>query len=134
VKIIPQTSISSLKLVKSYFNLYNLKLDKTIRDERLLRRLRRLSTHRIFVSNAEFKHTNNKVVITLYLFNRQKINYKKLPLFYKKAMCFKNELNKLELKKINALYILEKETKKKLILVKDFTFLTKVFFHLRKLV
>lgn len=127
LKTVPQASISSLKLVKSYFNLYNFKLERAIRDERLLRRLRRLSTHRIFVSNAEFKHTNNKVVITLYLFNRQNINYKRLPLFYKKAMAFKSELNKLQLKKINALYVLEKDTKRKLILVKDFRFLSKVF-------
>lgn len=40
-------------------------------------RLRRLSSHRIFVSDGEFKHTSNKVTITLYLFNRQRVNYNK---------------------------------------------------------
>jgi hypothetical protein len=65
------------KLIKSYFNLYNLKLERKIRSSRLLRRLRKLSSNKIYVSNGEFKHTNNKVVITLYLFNRQKLNLDK---------------------------------------------------------
>ena len=34
-----------------------------------------LSSYRIFLSNGEFKHTNDKVIITLYLYNRQKYNY-----------------------------------------------------------
>lgn len=41
----------------------------------MLRRLRRLSSHKIYVSNGEFKHTNDKVIITLYTYNRQKFNY-----------------------------------------------------------
>jgi len=46
-----------------------------MRKERLLLRLRRLSSNKIYVSNGEFKHTNNSVIITLYLYNRQKHNY-----------------------------------------------------------
>jgi hypothetical protein len=38
-------------------------------------RVRRLSTNRILVSRAELKHTNDKVVITLYVYNRQKKYY-----------------------------------------------------------
>ena len=38
-------------------------------------RARRLSTNRILVSRAELKHTNDKVVITLYVYNRQKKYY-----------------------------------------------------------
>ena len=57
-----------------------------MRTKRLLLRLRRLSLNKIFVSNGEFKHTNNKVTITLYIFNRQKRGYlnrmKKLRFFY----------------------------------------------------
>jgi hypothetical protein len=34
-----------------------------------------LSSNKIYISNGEFKHTNHKVIITLYLFNRQKYNY-----------------------------------------------------------
>ena len=73
--MIPQVTELVNKLIKSYFNLYNLKLERKIRSSRLLRRLRKLSSNKIYVSNGEFKHTNNKVVITLYLFNRQKFNF-----------------------------------------------------------
>lgn len=46
-----------------------------MRTKRLLLRLRRLSTNKFYISNGGFKHTNNKVVINLYVFNRQKSNY-----------------------------------------------------------
>lgn len=77
VNLIPQVTLLAIKLIKSYFNLYNYKLERKIRTSRLLLRLRRLSSHKIYVSNGEFKHTNNRVIITLYLFNRQKFNYHK---------------------------------------------------------
>jgi hypothetical protein len=75
--LIPQVTELATKLIKSYFNLYNLKLERKIRSSRLLGRLRKLSSNKIYVSNGEFKHTNNKVIITLYLFNRQKFNFDK---------------------------------------------------------
>lgn len=77
INLIPQATILTIKLIKSYFNLYNYKLEHKLRSNKLLHRLRRLSSHKIYVSNGEFKHTNNKIVITLYIFNRQKINYNK---------------------------------------------------------
>jgi hypothetical protein len=67
----------AIKLIKSYFNLYNYRLEREIRTNRLLLRLRRLSSHKIYVSNGEFKHTNDKVIITLYIYNRQKFNFDK---------------------------------------------------------
>lgn len=36
---------------------------------------RRLSTNRILISRAELKHTNDKVVVTIYVYNRQKKYY-----------------------------------------------------------
>ena len=77
INLIPQVTELATKLIKSYFNLYNLKLERRIRSSRLLGRLRKLSSNKIYVSNGEFKHTNNKVIITLYLFNRQKFNFDK---------------------------------------------------------
>ena len=38
-------------------------------------RFRRLSTNKIFITSGEYKHTNNKVIITIYNFNKQKYNY-----------------------------------------------------------
>ena len=75
LNLIPYTTLSAIKLIKSFFNLYNLRIEKKMRTKRLLLRLRRLSLNKIFISDGEFKHTNNKVIITLYVFNRQERSY-----------------------------------------------------------
>lgn len=67
--------VLAVKTIKSYFSLYNYKIERKIRRKRLLRKFKRLSSHKIYISNGEFKHTNNKVLINLYVFNRQKYNY-----------------------------------------------------------
>ena len=75
LNLIPVASISATKLIKSYFSLMNLNLEKKLRTRKLPRRFRRLSKNRIFLGNNEFKHTNNKVMVNLYLFNRQEKNF-----------------------------------------------------------
>ena len=75
LSLIPIASKLVTKLVKSYFNSYNLNLESKLRKEGLRRRLRKLSTNKIFISDGEFKHTNDKVNITLYVYNRQRLNY-----------------------------------------------------------
>lgn len=75
VKLIPSTSENVVGLIKSYFSLYNKHLEFKMRTRKLLLRLRRLSSNRFYISNGGFKHTNNKVCINLYVFNRQKNNY-----------------------------------------------------------
>lgn len=75
LSLIPVASRLVMKLIKGYLNSYNLFIEKNLRKERLRRRLRKLSTNRIFVSDGEFKHTNDNVNITLYVYNRQKLNY-----------------------------------------------------------
>jgi len=113
INLIPVVTTMASKLIRSYFSLYNHKLERKIRRKRLLLRLRRLSSNKIYVSNGEFKHTNNKIIVILYLFNRQKQNYiLKLKKKYIKAfLIYKKKLNKrfalinykglLSLKKIN---------------------------------
>jgi hypothetical protein len=104
LKLIPSSSLEIIKLIKSYFNLFNNILEKKIRTKRLLLRYKRLSSNKIYINNGEFKHSNNKVLITLYIFNRQKYNYSMflqkmyLKSFFKKQ--FNNNLIKL-LKQIN---------------------------------
>ena len=63
------------KLIKNYFYLYNNKLELKIRRQKLHIRSRRLSSHRIYISKGEFKYTNNKIFINVYLYNRQRRNY-----------------------------------------------------------
>lgn len=75
LSLIPVASRLVMKLIKGYFNSYNLKIESKLRKERLRRRYRKLSTNKIFVSEGEFKHTNDKVNITLYVYNRQRLNY-----------------------------------------------------------
>jgi len=75
INLIPIKSKYVMKLIKAYFNLYHLQLESLLRKNRLRRRFRKISTNRIFISDGEFKHTNDKVNITLYVYNKQKLNY-----------------------------------------------------------
>lgn len=85
-----------------------------MRTKRLLLRLRRLSLNKIFVSNGEFKHTNNKVTITLYIFNRQKRSYlnrmKKLRFYFLYTSLLKSNLAKKIMResKLKVLHFLKK--------------------------
>lgn len=122
LNLIPYTTLSTLKLIKSFFNLYNLRVERKMRTKRLLLRLRRLSLNKIFVSSGEFKHTNNKVIITLYVFNRQRRSYlnrmKKLRLFNFYAEQKNNIARKIiKHSKLKILHYLKNAEKKKLILL-----------------
>ena len=142
LNLIPNTTISAVKIIKGYFSLYNKGIERKMRTKRLLLRFRRLSSNKIYVSNGEFKHTNNKVVINLYLFNRQKYNYmlalkklylktvfgmKQKKLFYNnnnrfsKFILKKNKLNNLQVSKNKSRYIKLKNYK-----AKKFTYNNKV--------
>lgn len=87
--LVHHTTMSAVNIIRSYFSLYNYKLERKIRTKRLSRRFRRLSLNKIYISNGEFKHTNNKVIINLYLFNRQKYNY----ISSIKKLCLKGKFN-----------------------------------------
>ena len=134
INLIPQVTILAIKLIKSYFNLYNYNLERKLRSNKLLHRLRRLSFHKIYVSNGEFKHTNNKVVITLYLYNRQRVNYNKkiIKSFYKswwnQYTCFKRcytLLKKQKLIESMATQSLEKLNRNKYLLINALELQTK---------
>jgi ribosomal VAR1-like protein len=97
LNFIPQATIIAIKIIKSYFNLYNYKIEHKLRKDKLARRLRRLSSNKIYLSNGEFKHTNNRVTIILYVYNRQKYNYiKKIESSYKRA--FKSNIKNINKK------------------------------------
>ena len=60
----------ALKLVKSYFNLHT---EKAIaRSKRMRSLIRKSTTKKLFVSRPEIKQTNDKVLLTLYTFDREK--------------------------------------------------------------
>ena len=100
LSLIPLASNYIMKLIRGYFTLSNIRLEKKLRQERLRRRSKKLSTNKIFLSDGEFKNTNDKVIITLYIYNRQKYNYlfklknRYIKLFVKAK--FLEKLNKLK--------------------------------------
>jgi hypothetical protein len=57
-------------LIKSYFNLYF--SNKLLSSKKILTRFRRLAVNKILISKAELKHTSNKVIITLYVYNEER--------------------------------------------------------------
>lgn len=106
-----------MKLIKGYFNSYHLGLESLLRKERLRRRYRKISTNRIFISDGEFKHTNDKVNITLYVYNKQKLNYllklkKRYTILFSKARF----LRKLKLIRNVGLNILNQQKEKSTVL------------------
>lgn len=78
VSNIPTFTQNINKIIKSYFNLFFKDRKFFILPTRfILLRRRRNFLRRIFTSNAEIKHTNNKIIITLYVLNREKNILKK---------------------------------------------------------
>jgi hypothetical protein len=77
LKNIPMNDVNVNKIIQSYFNLY-FKDHKYIGSKKfILLRRRRNFLRRIYVSNAEIKHTNNKAIITLFTVNKEKKLLKK---------------------------------------------------------
>lgn len=102
LNLIPCSTVSVNSIIKSYFNLYNKQLEIKMRTKRLLLRLRRLSSNKFFISTGGFKHTNNKVLINLYVFNRQKSNYLlSLKKWYLNAFLKNTSLNVTAQKNLN---------------------------------
>jgi Mitochondrial ribosomal protein (VAR1) len=64
-----------IELIKCYFNLFNPKYETRINSVNMGIKLRRLSINKIFVSKADIKHTNSKIIITIFIYNRQKKFY-----------------------------------------------------------
>ena len=69
-------------LFKSYFNMFEskIKTSKRRRDNKI-----RYSSNKLFVSRAELKHSNSKIIIVLSTYNKQKSNLLK---FIKKSFYF----------------------------------------------
>lgn len=74
-KSLPSADLNVIKTIKNYFNMFSKNLEKSVRTPRVRLWMRRLRTNRILVAKPEFKHTNDKVIITLYVYNRELVNY-----------------------------------------------------------
>jgi hypothetical protein len=72
IKNIPVNNVNINKIIQSYFDLY-FKDHKYVGSKKfILLKRRRNFLRKIYVSNAEIKHTNNKAIITLFTINREK--------------------------------------------------------------
>lgn len=102
LKNFPVYDININSLIKNFFNLqFNYKfLLKKYKSYRL----RSASFNKIYASKAEIKHTNNKAILTVYVYNREKISLLKKIRFLNKS--FYNEVKLLisENKKILGFY------------------------------
>ena len=84
VKLLPRADKSLMSLLKSYFNFYYNSTFLKTKHNPLVLRSKRLSANRIFVGKGNIKHTSNKVIITWYVHNVEKLYLmKKLKLIYK---------------------------------------------------
>src|SRR5690606_31009446 len=70
LKNIPLNDINLNKMIQSYFNLHF--KNKFIHLKHMSLKRKRSLLKRIYVSNVEIKHTNNKAIITLYVLNTKK--------------------------------------------------------------
>lgn len=75
MNLMPITDAISMKMIRAYFSSFYKNLEQKLRTRNFPKRLRRKSQNKIFVSDGQFKHTNSKVIINLYLFNRQATSY-----------------------------------------------------------
>jgi len=102
LKNLPMYDININSLIKSFFNLqFNYKfLFKKYSPSRL----RSSSLNKIFASKAEIKHTNNKAILTVYVYNREKISLLKKIKRLKKAFFNKVKLLIYKNKKIFGFY------------------------------
>lgn len=127
IKNLPIYDININSLIKNYFDLYlNPKL---IFKKRKVHKHKYLSLNKIYVSKAEIKHTNNKAILTVYVYNREKISLLKKIRAIKKT--FFKKLNILKI--INKSYfkgtkfIFNKKIKE--LLYNDLVVIRKLFFR-----
>ncbi len=73
IKNLPIYDINLNKLLKSYFDLYFFSKDKKNKFISIIKKKNRFSLNKIFISKADLKHTSSKIIITIYIFNRERI-------------------------------------------------------------
>jgi len=83
-------------LIKNYFNLYL--NNKFLNCKYISRKKKRVSLNKIYVSKAEIKHTNSKAIITIFVYNKEKLSLlnkiKKLKNFLIKKLLLLFVINK----------------------------------------
>jgi hypothetical protein len=87
-------------LLDSYFNFFV--NPKILKSKRIANRYRRLSANKVFVGKGDLKHTNEKIIITSYVYNVEQLYLKSKILTEAKSLYYpKKELVKNVNKDIN---------------------------------
>lgn len=76
IRFLPAVHDHVFKLLKAYFNMTNIKIEKKQPSRRHIN-LRRLSGRKVWVSTPEIKHLSDKINITVYVYNKVYNYYKK---------------------------------------------------------
>lgn len=122
-----------MRLVNGYLNSYNLLVEKKLSKQRLRNKRRKISTNRIFISDGEFKHTNDKVNITMYVYNRQRLNYLlKLKNIYNKLYTDRKFVKKLKLIKKATIKVLQQQKYKSIMLATALPKYNKIVYNINK--
>ena len=93
VKLLPSADKTVTKLLKSYFNFFV--NNQILKTKRIANRYRKLSANKVFVGKGELKHVNDKVIITSYIYNAERLYLKSLVRKEAKSLFYPNK----ELKK-----------------------------------
>lgn len=88
LKLLPSKDDMAMNLIKSYFYLSNVKTSP--RSKRMRSLYRKLTTKRLFVSKPELKQTSDKVIVTIFTFNREKTFLLKKLFFFNRRRRFLN--------------------------------------------
>jgi F0F1-type ATP synthase delta subunit len=89
---LPVYDLKINSLIKGYFSLYF--NHRFLKHKYISRRNKRKSFNKIFVSKAEIKHTNNKALITLYVYNKERLSLLK-KIRNLRSYFFKREINRI---------------------------------------
>jgi len=92
-KLLPVADKRAINLLKSYFNFFI--NHNVLKTKRIANRYRKLSANKIFVGKGELKHTNERVIITSYVYNAEQLYLKSLTKKYARFLYYPNK----ELKK-----------------------------------
>lgn len=71
VKNLSLLDLSVVKIITNYFNMFSSRLEKSVLIKRRGVWKRNLQLKKVLIGKPEFKHTNDKVIITLYVYNRE---------------------------------------------------------------
>lgn len=70
LKSIPVLDGITSKFLKMYFNMYNLNMEKKVKLKKLSRKEKLISNRKVWIDKLELKHTNDKLIINIHLYDR----------------------------------------------------------------